>query len=101
VPGPRYANPQGFIEVTPENQNTPVSEHFRLRDFLTNVIVEPVGDLLDQPDGPYRVSLVGSQIVGLGVARYVVGLEPLASASVDDLVAAVAPTLQRYLTGDL
>lgn len=30
-----YANPQGFIEVTAENQNTYVSEHFRLRDFLT------------------------------------------------------------------
>jgi uncharacterized protein YcbK (DUF882 family) len=35
VPSGRYANPQGFIEVTPENQNTQVSEHFRLRDFLT------------------------------------------------------------------
>lgn len=32
---PSYANPDGFIEVTPENQNTNVSEHFRLRDFLT------------------------------------------------------------------
>ncbi|MDQ3949398.1 MAG: hypothetical protein M3282_03545 [Gemmatimonadota bacterium] len=30
-----YRNPDGFIEVTPENQDTPVSEHFRLRDFLT------------------------------------------------------------------
>jgi hypothetical protein len=30
-----YANPQGFIRVTPENQLTYVSEHFRLRDFLT------------------------------------------------------------------
>ena len=30
-----YATLDGFIEVTPENQNTPVSEHFRLRDFLT------------------------------------------------------------------
>jgi hypothetical protein len=35
LPGPRYANPQGFIEVTPENQNTPLSEHFKVRDFLT------------------------------------------------------------------
>jgi uncharacterized protein YcbK (DUF882 family) len=35
VPGERYANPKGFIEVTPENQNTEVSEHFKLRDFLT------------------------------------------------------------------
>ena len=30
-----YRNPRGFIEVTPENQDTYVSEHFRLRDFLT------------------------------------------------------------------
>ena len=32
----RYANPEGFIEVTPENQDLYVSEHFRLRDFLTH-----------------------------------------------------------------
>lgn len=31
-----YVNPEGFIEVTPENQLTNVSEHFRLRDFLTH-----------------------------------------------------------------
>jgi hypothetical protein len=31
-----YQNPEGFIEVTPENQDTYVSEHFRLRDFLTH-----------------------------------------------------------------
>jgi hypothetical protein len=31
-----YANPAGFIEVTPENADTHVSEHFMLRDFLTH-----------------------------------------------------------------
>jgi hypothetical protein len=31
-----YANPEGFIEVTPENADTRVSEHFRLSDFLTH-----------------------------------------------------------------
>lgn len=30
-----YENPAGFIEVTPTNQDTRISEHFRLRDFLT------------------------------------------------------------------
>jgi hypothetical protein len=30
-----YRNPAGFIEVTPENQDTRISEHFRVRDFLT------------------------------------------------------------------
>ncbi len=32
---PAYANPAGFIEVTPQNADTPLSEHFKLRDFLT------------------------------------------------------------------
>jgi len=32
---PAYANPNGFIEVTPQNEDTPVSEHFKLRDFIT------------------------------------------------------------------
>jgi AcrR family transcriptional regulator len=74
-----------------------------LRDLVTNVIVERMGDLLhlDDADVAYRVSLAGSQIVGLGIARHVLRLEPLASASTTDLVSAVAPTLQRYLTGAL
>ncbi len=32
---PAYANPTGFIEVTPQNADTLISAHFRLRDFLT------------------------------------------------------------------
>lgn len=31
-----YRNPAGFIEVTRDNENLRVSEHFRLRDFLTH-----------------------------------------------------------------
>jgi uncharacterized protein YcbK (DUF882 family) len=33
--GALYGLPSGFIEVTPGNRDLPVSEHFRLRDFLT------------------------------------------------------------------
>lgn len=33
---PAYATPSGFIEVTPQNQDTYISQHFRLRDFLTH-----------------------------------------------------------------
>ena len=35
APRDRYANPRGFIRVSPENQATAVSEHFQLQDFLT------------------------------------------------------------------
>jgi len=32
---PAYANPKGFIEVTPENLSIPLSEHFTLGQFIT------------------------------------------------------------------
>lgn len=35
-PSGRYAPPAGFIQVTPENEATPVSQSFRLEDFLTH-----------------------------------------------------------------
>jgi len=34
--GDRYARPAGFIEVTKENGSTPVSQSFKLQDFLTH-----------------------------------------------------------------
>ncbi|MDI2036998.1 TetR/AcrR family transcriptional regulator [Paenarthrobacter nitroguajacolicus] len=48
-----------------------------------------------------RGSLVATQVVGLMLGRYVIRLQPLASAPRDDVVRLVAPTIQRYLTGNL
>jgi AcrR family transcriptional regulator len=53
------------------------------------------------PDAQFRAALVASQVLGLGLTRYVLGLEPLAAASTDDLAAAIGPTLERYLNGDI
>jgi hypothetical protein len=72
-----------------------------LREFVTSAIIRFVAEVFGQRDVEYRASLVASQIIGLGIARYVVRLEPLASASVEDVAAAIGPTLQRYLTGDV
>lgn len=72
-----------------------------LREFLASAVFEPVTRRLDVPDAHRRVALAASQVVGLGIARFAVRLEPLASMPEDELVAAVAPTLQRYLTGEL
>lgn len=72
-----------------------------LRGFVTEAIVGAVARIAGEADAEYRACLVASQIVGLGMVRYLVGLEPIASAAAEDLVAAVAPTIQRYLTGDL
>jgi AcrR family transcriptional regulator len=72
-----------------------------LREFLTRELFGPAAELLDTEDGPFRANLVGSQIVGLVMARYVVAIEPLATMPPSAVAAAVAPTLQRYLLGPL
>lgn len=74
-----------------------------IRNFLLQVVLERVRRRVARPgdDGWRRVSLVASQMVGLIVARKIVKLEPLASLPLPEVVAAVGPTLQRYLTGDI
>jgi AcrR family transcriptional regulator len=72
-----------------------------LRGFVKAAILGTVAGFVDDEDAEYRTSLVATQIVGLGLARFVLRLEPVASADDEDLVAAIAPTVQRYLTGDV
>jgi AcrR family transcriptional regulator len=75
-----------------------------LREFVAGTILASmsrVAGLDDDAKGRYRVTLVASQVIGLAFARYVLGLEPIATASAEDLVEAIGPTIQRYLTGDI
>ena len=72
-----------------------------LREFLTRAVFEPIASSLDTDRPLLRANLVGSQIVGLLMARSVVGVEPLASLPARTLAEAVAPTLERYLVGPL
>lgn len=70
-------------------------------DKFTTELLEPVVSHLGTGHAPLRAALVTSQILGLALARHVIGLEDLTSASQDELVAALSPTLQRYLIGDI
>ncbi|MCW6008603.1 TetR family transcriptional regulator [Micromonospora sp. CPCC 205371] len=74
-----------------------------LREFVTTQMLRYVLPKLDVEPGEarLRVSLVASQMAGLAMIRYVLKLEPLASAPPDVVISAVAPTLQRYLAGPL
>jgi AcrR family transcriptional regulator len=74
-----------------------------LREFLVTQVLRRILATLDLPDAERdaRGSLVASQLIGVVMARYVLRVEPLASATPDVLAAAVGPTLQRYLTGDV
>lgn len=72
-----------------------------LREFLLNRLLSPIVAALpiDEREARWRVNLLASQVAGLILTRYVLKLEPLASAPRAEVVAAIAPTLQRYLTG--
>ncbi|MEW2631311.1 TetR family transcriptional regulator [Streptomyces sp. NPDC048389] len=68
-----------------------------MRGFVLRRLLERVAADLQVPDPQFRAELAASQMVGVAMMRYVLKLEPLASADPEDIVAMVAPTLQRYL----
>lgn len=71
-----------------------------LREFIGGQLVPTIANAIDAPDAELRAAAFTSQMFGLVLERYVLGIEPLASASHDEIVRLIAPTLQRYLEGD-
>lgn len=68
-----------------------------LAGFLSRELLSRISRSLDVDDADLRASLVASQIAGMLIARYVLKLPALAAAPVEDLVARLGPTVQRYL----
>jgi AcrR family transcriptional regulator len=69
-----------------------------LRDTLAGPVAEQVATEFGVDDAVLRVELVASHLMGLAFARYQLRIEPIASVGVDELVAWIGPTVQRYLT---
>jgi AcrR family transcriptional regulator len=67
-----------------------------LREFISSKVIARVAEALGVPR--LNLNAAASQMVGVVMLRYVLELEPMASASEDDLVALLAPTIQRYLS---
>jgi hypothetical protein len=90
-----------------------------LREFMVDSILRPIAHAAAAPGAPgrggsasraghagqedadYRAAMAATQMLGLALARYVLALPAVAGASADDLAAAIGPTLDRYLTGDI
>lgn len=69
-----------------------------LHDSLAGPVAQQIADRFGVDNAELRVELVTVHLVGLAFARYQLKIEPMASASIDDLVAWIGPTVQRYLT---
>jgi AcrR family transcriptional regulator len=101
-----------FVGVWDDPANTPVfvalartlldpSGGHLMRDGFLPVVLQPVGRALGLERPELRMSLVASQMLGIILSRYVIGLEPIVSMPAETVVATYAPVIQHYLTGDL
>lgn len=71
------------------------------RSFLQEIVGGAVGSRVDDPPGTgkLRTQFVASQLMGVVMARYIIKVEPFASLLTEQIVATIAPNLQRYHRG--
>ena len=70
-------------------------------DYLIGPVFGPILKAIGADQITVRAALCATQLVGIGVVRYVARADPIHSMSPEELADAVAPTLQRYLLGDI
>ena len=63
-----------------------------------SVLIARLLEVLEGDDRELRATLIASQLIGMATLRYVAKLEPLASAPIEDVVAAYAPSMQLIIT---
>ncbi|SFG64746.1 TetR/AcrR family transcriptional regulator [Streptomyces mirabilis] len=68
------------------------------RRLVAAQLLRRIAGRLDLPDAELRAELAAAQLVGVAMLRYVIRVEPLASADVERIVERVAPVVQGHLT---
>ncbi|MEU8641891.1 MULTISPECIES: TetR family transcriptional regulator [unclassified Streptomyces] len=68
------------------------------RRLVAAQLLRRIAARLDTPDAELRAELAAAQLVGVAMLRYVIKVEPLASADVERIVTGVAPVVQGHLT---
>ena len=73
----------------------------KLRRVVEGSLMGVSGLGTDERERLVRSGLISSQMMGFALMRYVWKIEPIASMSDDEAIAAVSPNLQHYVDGDL
>jgi AcrR family transcriptional regulator len=68
-----------------------------LREFVTHELFARVAGLVDGLDANLRVELAAGHLVGVALLRYILRVEPIASAGIDELITWLEPALDGYL----
>ncbi|ELP67900.1 TetR family transcriptional regulator [Streptomyces turgidiscabies] len=68
------------------------------RRLISAQLLRRVAAQLELPDAELRAELAAAQLVGIAMLRYVIKVEPLASADPEQIIGMVAPVIQTHLT---
>lgn len=94
--GPNAGGMQALLRSAGSNQEA--------ADRLAQIFREQVLPAIARAGPPetaaIRAGLVATQLLGLSVARYITRLPPVVAMSHEDILRMIAPTIQRYATGD-
>jgi AcrR family transcriptional regulator len=71
-----------------------------IRELLTDRVLVPFARRVGGDAPELRAGLIATQVVGIAMARHIVGIEPLARASAEQLERALAPVIDHFLHGD-
>ena len=66
-----------------------------MREYLAEHMLPPLIAAIGGDQAELRAGLIAAQLLGMGITRYVLGYEPLASAPVETIIATLAETIQR------
>ncbi|MCX4512494.1 MULTISPECIES: TetR/AcrR family transcriptional regulator [unclassified Streptomyces] len=73
----------------------------RMRQVFRSQLLPVAAGVCPVPEEvPRRAALAGSQILGMALARYVLRIPPAVDMTKDEVIAWLAPTIQRYLTAE-
>ncbi|MPY63289.1 TetR/AcrR family transcriptional regulator [Streptomyces spongiae] len=68
------------------------------RRLVSSQLLYRIARKVDLPDAELRAELAAAQLVGTAMLRYVIKVEPLASADPEQIIARLAPVVQAHLT---
>lgn len=73
----------------------------RLQAVHSTAILALVAQIVADDQRELRAALIGAQLSGLLLARYVLKVHSLTAAHPTELIDAAAPVIEHYLTGNL
>jgi AcrR family transcriptional regulator len=88
---------QSFVNVVQAMSSSPQAAR-SVREFLVDRVWAQLAD--GDEAARWRTVLISSELVGLAWNRYIVGAEPLASASLQEVAEHVGPALEHLMFGN-